>query len=94
MRFLKRILLFCLGSLILYAIVAIIFQRVTGTELSPTLTERFYSVFGIELAVMAALKISENIEKRRDEKIRKEKEKAAERKTRQQEKERIQYENY
>lgn len=87
MRFLKKILVFCFASLLIYTVTAIVFQVHTGTELSSTLTERFFTVFGVELAAMAALRISENVEKmrqeRREEKAQEEAVKVTERKARQ-----------
>jgi hypothetical protein len=42
-----------IGSLLLciaFGAVAIIFQWITGTEISPTLTEKWFQVFGVEIA--------------------------------------------
>ncbi len=59
MRFMKRVLLFCLAELVLFSLFACVYQCVTGQELSPTLVQYHYSVFGIELGAMALLKIAE-----------------------------------
>lgn len=59
MRFMKRILVFCFVVMIAFSIVAIAYQCVTGQELSPTLVQWYYTVFGVELAASALLKIAE-----------------------------------
>lgn len=57
MRYMKKVLAVCIVSLLVYAATSVIFQGVTGEEMSPTQTPWFYRVFGIELAAMAAIKI-------------------------------------
>lgn len=59
MRFMKRILVFCFLAMIVFSIIAIVYQCVTGQELSSTLIQWFYTVFGVELAASALLKIAE-----------------------------------
>lgn len=59
MRFMKRVLIFCLSELVLFGVFACVFQCVTGLELSPTLIQWHYTVFGIELGALALLKIAE-----------------------------------
>lgn len=59
MRFMKRILVFCFVVMIAFSIVAVVYQCVTGQELSPTLIQWYYTVFGVELAASALLKIAE-----------------------------------
>ena len=59
MRFMKRVLVFCFLALIVFSTVAIVYQCTTGQELSPTLVQWFYTVFGVELAASAFLKIAE-----------------------------------
>ncbi len=59
MRFMKRVLVFCFSAMILLAAIAIIYQCMTGQELSPTLIQWFYTVFGVELGAAALLKIAE-----------------------------------
>jgi hypothetical protein len=55
----KRVLIFCFLQLSIFSLVAIIYQCATGEELSPTLVQWFYTVFGVELAASALLKIAE-----------------------------------
>lgn len=59
MRFMKRILVCCFLAMIVFSIIAIVYQCVTGQELSSTLIQWFYTVFGVELAASALLKIAE-----------------------------------
>lgn len=59
MRFMKRVLIFCFAELVSFEIFACVFQCIRGEELSPTLTEWHYKVFGIELGALALLKIAE-----------------------------------
>lgn len=48
---------------VLYGIVATIFQYKTGGELSPTLTENWYKVFGVEIAGTTIIYIVKRISK-------------------------------
>lgn len=54
---LLKLVLFCLSVLLIYAIVAIIFQWLTGQELSPTLTDKLYTVLGTEIVVAGFIKV-------------------------------------
>lgn len=49
-NFLSVMVIASLLLCILYGAAAYLFQWITGTELSPTLTEKWYEVFGIEIA--------------------------------------------
>ena len=49
-KFLSIMVLFSLLLCVVYGVIAILFQRETGEELSPTLTEKWYEVFGVEIA--------------------------------------------
>ena len=59
MRFMKCVLVFCLAELVAFSVFACVFQCVKGIELSPTLVQWHYTVFGIELGALALLKIAE-----------------------------------
>lgn len=41
-----------------YGIVAVVFQALTGNELSPTLTERWFTVFGVELLATMIIQVT------------------------------------
>lgn len=54
---LDKYLKFCFILTMIYAVTAIIFQAATGNELSPTLTQWFFTFFGIEIGSSAFIKI-------------------------------------
>lgn len=56
-KFNKLIVTICITSIILYTIIAIILQRDTLLEISPTLTTCFYAFFGTELLGLAGIKM-------------------------------------
>lgn len=49
-KFLSIMVIASLLLCIVYGAVAIVFQWIKGEEVSPTLTERWFQVFGIEIA--------------------------------------------
>ena len=53
---LDRYLIFCFTVIILYTLTAIIFQWVTGMELSTSLTIGVYGFFGGEITLLAMIK--------------------------------------
>lgn len=53
----KFIVLFCIVSIVLYTIGAILLQKYTAMELSPTLTTCVFAFFGTELLGLAGIKI-------------------------------------
>lgn len=57
LKFNKLIVLLSIVAIISYTIAAILLQKYTMTELSPTLTTCFYSFFGAELLSLAGIKI-------------------------------------
>lgn len=57
LKFNKIIVLLSIAAIILYTIAAILLQKYTMTELSPTLTTCVYGFFGTELLGLAGIKI-------------------------------------
>lgn len=57
LKFNKLIVLLSIVAIISYTIAAILLQKYTMTELSPTLTTCVYSFFGTELLGLAGIKI-------------------------------------
>lgn len=57
LKFNKLIVLLSIVAIIAYTVVAILLQKYTMTELSPTLTTCIYSFFGTELLGLAGIKI-------------------------------------
>ena len=59
LKFNKLIVLFSIVAIISYTVAAILLQKYTMTELSPTLTTCVYAFFGTELLGLAGIKIHE-----------------------------------
>lgn len=57
LKFNKLIVLLSIVAIILYTVAAILLQKYTMTELSPTLTTCVYTFFGTELLSLAGIKI-------------------------------------
>lgn len=57
LKFNKLVVLLSIVAIISYTIVAILLQKYTMTELSPTLTTCVYGFFGTELLGLAGIKI-------------------------------------
>lgn len=58
-KFNKFIVVFCIVIIILYTIAAILLQKYTTIELSPTLTTCVFAFFGTELLGLAGIKCFE-----------------------------------
>lgn len=56
-KFNKLIVSVCIAAIILYTIAAILLQKNTSIEISPTLTTCFYAFFGTELLGLAGIKM-------------------------------------
>ena len=56
-KFNKLIVLVCIAAIVLYTIAAILLQKNTSIEISPTLTTCFYAFFGTELLGLAGIKM-------------------------------------
>lgn len=54
--YMKRMVVSCISAVVLYTMIAIIFQYKTGTEISTQLTIGWFGFFGVELINMAYLK--------------------------------------
>lgn len=62
-KFITIMVIFSLLLCVIYGAIAIYFQYRTGEEISPTLTERWYQVFGIEIAGTTIIYIVKRISK-------------------------------
>lgn len=60
-NFLSVMVILSLLACMIYGVVAILFQYFTGDELSPTLTENWYLVFGVEIAGTTLIYITKRI---------------------------------
>lgn len=56
-QFNKFIVVFCIAAIIAYTVAAILLQKYTYMELSPTLTTCVYAFFGTELIGLTSIKI-------------------------------------
>lgn len=56
-QFNKFIVIFCIAAIIAYTVAAILLQKYTYMELSPTLTTCVYAFFGTELIGLVGIKI-------------------------------------
>lgn len=56
-KFNKLVVLFCIVAIISYTVAAILLQKYTSFELSPTLTTCVFAFFGTELLGLAGIKI-------------------------------------
>lgn len=61
LKFLKKIVIFCITVVLIYTIVAVVYQTFSDIELSATLTENVFRLFGLELCMTAVLKIVDAI---------------------------------
>lgn len=57
LKFNKLIVLFCIVVIVSYTIAAILLQKYSGVEVSPTLTTCIFAFFGTELMGLAGIKI-------------------------------------
>lgn len=60
-KFMKKIVVFCIASAILYTAIDVVYQIITGNELSPTLTQFFIGGMIGELSATALIKIGEGL---------------------------------
>ena len=58
MKFLSVIVVISIILCVIGGVVSVIFQTTTGVELSPTLIDKWYTVFGIELGASAVIQIA------------------------------------
>ena len=59
MRFMKCVLVFCFVEMFLFTWASFAYQCVTGNGISESLIQWHYTVFGVELAAAAFMKIAE-----------------------------------
>ncbi len=73
LKFSKKIVIWAIVLLVVYTIVSVVYQFITGFELAPTLTQMFFTVFGIELGATSLIKITDVVVDLYKEKINKDK---------------------
>lgn len=60
-KFLKKIIIFCISFIVLYTVVQVCLSYFLQIELSPILTDKVYNFFGTELVVCAFIKIIDEV---------------------------------
>ena len=68
-KFLDKIVIASIGLTILGGLIAVIFQWATGMELSPTLIQYWFTVFGIELGATTLITLTKTITKTYEKKV-------------------------
>lgn len=68
-KFLDKIVVASIGLTIFGGLIAVIFQWVTGMELSPTLIQYWFTVFGIELGATTLITLTKTLTKTYEKKI-------------------------
>lgn len=68
-KFLDKIVIASLGLAVFGGFVAVVFQWVTGMELSPTLIQYWFTVFGVELGATALITLVKTATKTYEKKI-------------------------
>lgn len=58
-KFNKLIVLLCIAAIVTYTIAAILLQKYTSIEISPTLTTCVFAFFGTELLGLAGIKMTD-----------------------------------
>ncbi|MBE6311491.1 MAG: hypothetical protein E7080_10650 [Bacteroidales bacterium] len=58
MKFLSLIVIASIALCVIGGIIAVTFQAITGVELSSTLIDRWFTVFGVELGAAALIQIT------------------------------------
>lgn len=66
-RALTKFIIFSFAMTIIYTIIAIVFQAVTGSPISDTLTTCFFAVYGGEVLSCALIKVFKLKEENHDE---------------------------
>ena len=54
----NKSLIFIVIAVVIYTVAAFVVQYLTGTEISPTLTEQFFRVFCVELIALTTIKVT------------------------------------
>lgn len=68
-KFLDKIVIASIGLTIFGGAIAVVFQWVTGMELSPTLVQYWFTVFGIELGATTLITLAKTLTKTYEKKV-------------------------
>ena len=66
MKFSKKIVIFCISTVIIYTIVVLVLMFSTGCSEPTTLTENVFTYFGIEAFALALIKVADTVKEATD----------------------------
>lgn len=66
MKFSKKIVIFCISTVIIYTIAVLVLMFSTGCSEPITLTENVFTYFGIEAFALALIKVADTVKEATD----------------------------
>lgn len=66
MKFSKKIVIFCISTVIIYTIAVLVLMFSTGCSEPTTLTENVFTYFGIEAFALALIKVPDTVKEATD----------------------------
>ena len=66
MKFSKKIVIFCISTVIIYTIAVLVLMISTGCSEPTTLTENVFTYFGIEAFALALIKVADTVKEATD----------------------------
>ena len=66
MKFSKKIVIFCISTVIIYTIAVLVLMFSTGCSEPTTLTENVFTYFGIEVFALALIKVADTVKEATD----------------------------
>ena len=66
MKFSKKIVIFCISTVIIYTIAVLVLMFSTGCSEPTTLTENVFTSFGIEAFALALIKVADTVKEATD----------------------------
>ena len=66
MKFSKKIVIFCISTVIIYTIAVLVLMFSTGCSEPPSLTENVFTYFGIEAFALALIKVADTVKEATD----------------------------
>lgn len=66
MKFSKKIVIFCISTVIIYTIAVLVLMFSTGCSEPTTLTENVFTYFGIEAFALALIKVTDTVKEATD----------------------------
>ena len=66
MKFSKKIVIFCISTVIIYTIAVLVLMFSTGCSDPTTLTENVFTYFGIEAFALALIKVADTVKEATD----------------------------